>query len=97
MRGPAIVVVLVAFPLWASVDALARPRAAWSTAGYHRAVWVLATGPPVVVALAMASTGWFRLVVLAADVAAYAYMVKVRPLVRLAQGLHRDAGEPPDR
>jgi hypothetical protein len=88
-----IVVALVAFPVWAGGDALVRPRSAWATVGHHKAVWVLGTAPPPVLALAFASAGWFRAIVLAADVVAYAYMVKVRPLVRLAQGLHRAAGD----
>jgi hypothetical protein len=91
------IVALVIFPLWACGDVLVRPNAAWKTAGYHRAVWALATGPPTIVAIAFATVGWFRALVLSADAVAYAYMVKVRPLVRLAQGLHRDTGEDPDR
>jgi hypothetical protein len=42
-----------------------------------------------------ATVGWFRAIVIGADAAAYIYMVKVRPMVRLAQGLHRDADEGP--
>jgi hypothetical protein len=91
-----VLAALVLFPLWACGDALIRPRAAWKTAGHRQAVWVLATGPPTVGAVALATVGWFRAIVLGADAAAYMYMVKVRPMVRLAQGLHRENRNGPD-
>lgn len=79
-----LAVFLVAFPVWITVDAWRFPRSAWQVAGHRR--WIWRALPVSLVGSAFLPFGvwWFRSLVLAADGSCIPYLVKVRPMLRLA-------------
>jgi len=73
--APELLVILVAVPLfsiWALIDALIRPDAAWRQAGQRQVVWAVA------IALTLP-------VCLVGTVVALVYLIAIRPQIAAAQ------------
>ena len=88
MRNGAVLALWL-LPLWATGDALVRPATAFRTVRHRKLLWLLPG--PLAVAGWFAGDAWPIFIGLALLLVA-AYLAKVRDLVRVAEGLHRDAG-----
>ena len=84
-----VVLTLWLLPLWATVDAALRPASAFRTVRHRKLLWLLPG--PLAVAAWFTGDAWPVPIALSLVLVA-SYLAKVRDLVRVAEGLHRDAG-----
>ena len=82
------VLALWLLPLWATGDALIRPARAFRTVRHRKLPWLLPG--PIAVAAWFAGDAW-PILIGAALLLVAVYLAKVRDLVRVAEGMHRDA------
>ena len=72
----ALIFLIVVLPVWAIVDILCRPAAAFVRNGYSKAVWLV-----ILVGMELAATGLHFLRLVAIGLALN-YLVRVRPQLR---------------
>ena len=87
MRNGAVLALWL-LPLWATGDALLRPATAFRTVRHRKLVWLLPG--PLAIAAWFIGGAWPVAIGVALLLVAF-YLAKVRDLVRVAEGLHRDA------
>jgi hypothetical protein len=75
-------------PLWVTFDVSIRPAAAFATARHRKMIWLLPG--PLAISSWFVGSAWFAPLAIALLLAA-AYLAKVRDMVRVAQGLHRES------
>lgn len=88
--GLLVAVWLVGGPILIGLDAWRFRGDAWKVAGHRQWLWKLLPISLVAVAFLPLGVWWFRSMILAADASCVPYLVKVRPMLRLASVFEED-------